>query len=733
MIAVWKREFRSLCRSVRGMIFLGGYLLLAGVFTTLFNFNAGSGTFEVALSYMVPAQVLLIPLLCISMFGKEDASDPDRLLLLLPLRTRDVIFGKYLARFSMLLLANAVLALYPLLISFYGTINIATCLLTLLALLLLGGILLALGTFFTVLLRDLRISIPVLYGTFILWYAAGIFLSLLPIPELDGLWNILSPFRSLDEFVFGLPDIRLLLIYGLWTALFLGLAIIAYAKKQGRPSHRPRSHVYRHMSCLALSISFLVVMVGSVHGITRLPARVMRMDVTAEKSYTLSDQTKNLLRNLSCDVTIWVLDPSGDDVRLERFLDRMTDYSPRLTIKSVDTAKDTNFLVDKGLSGAEFSPYSLLIESEAREKFIDYTGLFSFSNASLGLSQITAAELASYESIFAQQYPEYYAYLQYDTVQHFEGDTLIPFLMEYVTAEKIPTAYLVAGLGTNPADSIIAYCMAYYGMEFNTWNPNEHADIPDDAASLVLFSPDRDLTDVETETIRAYLRRGGQLTVLTAEEELDKVNLMSLLADYALSAEKGALTEPVKMEGESNPPSQQSDENVIGPRPTPVEETTTLTLIPNENHDIMANAAESTDFSVVVSNANAIRYPENPSGSLYIQPILTTSKGECVAVSAETADGARVVWFTAADSYIAAEDVSQSVKNASCVAVAAAWTSWQYRSSLTQVPSTPYTSVTLNVTATDATLMGALLILIVPAAAVSLCALLRLKKKKSFG
>ena len=90
-----------------------------------------------------------------------------------------------------------------------------------------------------------------------------------------------------------------------------------------------------------------------------------------------------------------------------------------------------------------------------------------------------------------------------------------------------------------------------------------------------------------------------------------------------------------------------------------------------------------------------------------------------------------MVWFTGADSYLTAATVNQTVSNASCVAFAASWTSWQYQTALTPVASSPYTSMTLAVTATDATLMGALLILIVPAAAVSLCALLRLKKKKA--
>ncbi len=739
MIAVVKREFRSLLRSVRGLVFLGGYLLAAGVFITLFNFNTGSGTMEMALSYMVPVLILLLPILCVGMFGHEDESDPDRLLFLLPLRPMDIVCGKFFARLALMGLTTSIVCLYPLLFDLYGDVSYATVYLTILALFLVSAVILAFCTLLLVLLRNVRFALPVIYGALVLWYAIGILSAIVPISLVSKGMQTLSPFRSVDEFVFGLPDVRILLGYLLWTVLFLILAVVLYAKKKGRPHLLPA--LLCRMGRVTVSLCLVAVFLVAALLVALLPARISRADVTAEKSYTISEQTQKLLADLPHDVTIFVLDPSGNDVRFERFLDRLSDYSSRLSVETVDTAADPEFLSEYGLSGVTLSPYSLIIESERRFQAMDYTGLFRFSNATLGFSNITASELSQYEQVLASQSAEAYAYLQYDTVQYFHGDALISLLIEYVTAEKIPTAYLVEGLGTSLSDSIIAYCMSALGLGFSVWNPNESAAIPEDAASLVLCSPDRDLTDGERDAILSYLQGGGQLTLLTNESDLDKPNLMSVTATYGLTAQKGTLCELVTVENEDEKSTEVENEKTLE---TETVETEFLTLNPNFNHDVMAYMADSNGFSVVVSGANAITYPESTAGSLYIQPLLSTSpdayvKGDpestatyTVAVAADTAMGGRIAWFTGADSYLVAEDVTQTVNNASCIALAAAWTSWQYTSSLTQSPApTPYTSMTLQMTSTDAMLMGALLILIVPAAAVSACVLLRYRRKKA--
>lgn len=808
MWAVCKREFRSLLQSVRGLIFLGTYLLAAGVFTTVINFNQGSGTFETALSYMLLSFLLLLPILCIGMLGDGSEADPDRILRFLPLRMHDILLGKYLARLCVLGVPTLVLALYPLLLDLYGDVNVITIYLTLLALFCLGALLLALFTLIAVLLRRTAVALPVMYGIAILWYAVGIVADFIPdtplvsliailaisgvLENLIGVWSrrrlittlvavavdgsilalyffntevfvgalprllkLLSPFRSLDDFVFGLPDWRLLIGYLLWIGLLLALAYLFYAKREGERVPNALVLPLRRFGKVAVSLGLVFAVAVAAVGISLLPSRFMRTDVTAEKSYTLSEQTQKYLSELTSDVTLCVLNPNGEDVRLERFLARLTDYSSHLTVTYQNLDENPELAEQYGLSGTEVSPYTVIVASEARIRVISYSDLFTFSNATLGFSQISASQLAEYESALQSQ-AEYYAYLQYDTVRYFEGDTLFPKLIEYVVADAIPSVYLLEDFGTPMADSIIAYCLYYYGLEFSSLNWDRYGAIPDDAASLILCAPQRDLTDREAAELREYLQNGGQLTLLTDTAALSFPNLTALLDEYELSADPTFLVETVEVEVESDGESTESkeplpqgpafeEESNASETDTVIErvESTSLTVTPNLNHDVMAVLGDRASLSVVVNGANAISYPKDPEGSLLIYPLLTTSteahpSGDeesqaeyAVAVAAEKANGARIVWFTGADSYLNTETVNQTLSNATCVALSALWTSWQYTSALKQVPNTPYTSMTLNVTSTDATLMGALLILLVPAAAVSVCVLVRYRRKKS--
>ncbi len=785
MRAVFKREFRSLMLSVRGIVFLGVYLLAAGGFTVLYNVNAAVANFEIALSYLVPVLVLTLPLLSADAFAAEREKGTDGLLRLLPLRMRDVLLGKYLARLCVLGIPTAVLVLYPLILDLYGSVAYATAYLTLFALFLIGAILLALGMFISAKAHSFRYALVWSYIAFAIWYAVGILVGFLPstalasliallilgvlvgliialwtkkwplavaialvaeaIPTVlffvartslegafEALITFLSPFRAFDDFVFGVLDFGILLVYGLWIVLFLLLTSVSYGKEQRvvRPRF-PRGSLLRRMSAAALSLCIIGGATVAFVGTAFLPHRFSRLDVTSEKSYTLSNETKHFLAGLEEEVTVYVIDPDRTDRRFEIFLDTMAGYSNKLTVKEVDTSINTAFLAEHGLGSTTVTPYSLVIAGKDREQFIAYENLFSFSNETLGVTDMALSTYQYYLYTFQSndQYADYLTALLSDTVQYFEGETLISLFIEYAAAREIPTVYLLEGYGTTVSESMAAYVMAYYGVEYKTMTFSEIPTLPTDASALVLAKPQKDLSDAETEVIRSYLKNGGQLTVLTEEANLGMPNLCALLADYRLTANVGLLAEAVEPEEEGGE----------------VTETMTLTVTPNFQHDMLADYADESDFAVSVTNANAIQYPSNPDGSLLITPLLTTStqsyvKGtpdakasHAVAVAAETAEGARVVWFTGADSFLGDTSEGPSaadLNNAICVMLAAKWSTRTYQSAITPATHKPYTAEWMTVGTGAAGAWSVILILLIPCAAVSFGIVTRYQRKK---
>lgn len=735
MKAIFKREFRSLMLSVRGIVFLGVTLLAAGAFTVLYNLNAALASFEVALSYLVPVLVLTVPLLCADAFAAEREQGTERVLRILPLRLRDVIFGKFLARLCVLAVPFGIMAFYPIILDLYGTVSYATAYATLVALFGVGAILIALGMLISAKAKTVFYARIWAYIAFATWYAIGILCSLLPSSLLmvEKILTELSPFRAIDDFVFGVLDFGILVCYGIWIALFLLLTAVSYGKGAGIVRSRLLSQgVLRRMSAVLLSLCLVGGAILGLFGMALLPQRVGRLDLTSEKNYTLSPETKEFLAGISTDVTIYVIDPDRTDRRFEMFLDVMEGYSNRLTVQTVYTEDEPSFLADHGLSATSVSPYSLIVASEAREQFVSYENLFSFSNETLGVTDMTISTYQYYLYIFQSdsQYSQYLSVLMNDTVQYFEGETILSALIEYAAAPQIPTVYLLEGYGYATSESMAAYVMAYYGVEYKAFSFGAMPVVPADASVLVLAKPQADLSAAEADAIRTYLQGGGQLTVLTDESNLAMANLCGLLAEYGMTANAGILAETVAA-------TEEGVEDTV---------TTTLAVTPNFQHDILANYADSSDFSVRVTDANAIHYPQNPAGSLIVTPLLTTSAQAyvqdspevvgsfCISAAAETAEGARVVWFTGADSFLGdmtKSPTAEDVNNAMCVLSAASWSTGSYQSEITPAEHKAYTAEWMTIGSGAATAWGVILIVLIPAATVSIALVKRYGRKKA--
>ena len=91
MIAILKRELRSLCHSMYGILFFGLFLFACGIFMSVFHFSYGYGNFEFVLSYMTVALLLLLPLLSVPLFYFEARQGTDRLLESLPISRTSVL------------------------------------------------------------------------------------------------------------------------------------------------------------------------------------------------------------------------------------------------------------------------------------------------------------------------------------------------------------------------------------------------------------------------------------------------------------------------------------------------------------------------------------------------------------------------------------------------------------------------------------------------------------------
>ena len=147
MGAIYRREVRSYLCGMTGAIFMAFLLCMTGLYMTVYNLMGGYPSFEASLSGMVFVYLIAVPVLTMRSFSEEKHAKTDQLLYALPLSMNAVVMAKFLAMATILFLPTAVICLYPLLLSTFGTVSLVSAYGAILAFFLLGCTLVSIGMF----------------------------------------------------------------------------------------------------------------------------------------------------------------------------------------------------------------------------------------------------------------------------------------------------------------------------------------------------------------------------------------------------------------------------------------------------------------------------------------------------------------------------------------------------------------------------------------------------------
>ena len=147
MIAVFRRELNGYFKSVTGYLLAALLLIFAGIYCMAYNLSGYYANFEYVLEAISFIFLIAVPIISMRALAEEKHSKTDQLLYSLPFSMACVVIGKYLAMLVVLALPVGIMALYPLVLSQFGTISFATAYAALLAFFLMGGCLLSVGLF----------------------------------------------------------------------------------------------------------------------------------------------------------------------------------------------------------------------------------------------------------------------------------------------------------------------------------------------------------------------------------------------------------------------------------------------------------------------------------------------------------------------------------------------------------------------------------------------------------
>ena len=137
MWVILKKELKTYFLSPIGYIAIGIFMIMYSIFFYLTTISYGS--VDMGNLYYATARyglLLIIPILTMRMFSEERKNGTEQLLLTSPRSVTSIVLGKFFAAVTVILITLIFSIVYAIIISFFGSINIATLFVTMLGFLL---------------------------------------------------------------------------------------------------------------------------------------------------------------------------------------------------------------------------------------------------------------------------------------------------------------------------------------------------------------------------------------------------------------------------------------------------------------------------------------------------------------------------------------------------------------------------------------------------------------------
>lgn len=180
MTAIYRRELRSYFQGMTAYVFIAFLLVFAGIYTMVYNLDAGYPNFEYVLQAMTIIFLIAIPILTMRVIAEERRQKTDQLLYALPLGMTRVVMGKYLAMLTVVAIPCVIMGLYPLLLSTFGSVFLPTAYGTLVGFFLLSATLAAIGLFISSLTENQAVAAGLCFGVMLMLYFMSDLSSMVP-------------------------------------------------------------------------------------------------------------------------------------------------------------------------------------------------------------------------------------------------------------------------------------------------------------------------------------------------------------------------------------------------------------------------------------------------------------------------------------------------------------------------------------------------------------------------
>jgi ABC-2 type transport system permease protein len=234
MKAIFKRELRSYFTSMPGYVFLSIFLLLSGFLFYLMNIKTLLSSMKYMFAILNNWALFLLPLLTMRLFTEDKRQKTDQLLLTAPVSVKEIVFGKFLAALCVFLTGIAITLLFPVILSFLGSLPVAETISCYVGFILLCALILSIGAFMSSITENQIVAAVATYGVLILTLLIGQLASYISNETIVKVLLWLSPIQRFNDFTLGILNIESVVYYISLTGLFLFFTVTAFERRRLR-------------------------------------------------------------------------------------------------------------------------------------------------------------------------------------------------------------------------------------------------------------------------------------------------------------------------------------------------------------------------------------------------------------------------------------------------------------------------------------------------------------------
>lgn len=514
MIAIYKREFMSFFHSFIGWLFLAATLFIMGVYFTAYNMFYGDPNISGVLASIMFLFIITIPILTMGILAEDRKHKTDQLILTAPVTVGKIVLGKYLALLAVFAIPAVVIGFTPIILSFFGTFQMGVSYTALLGFVLYGALALAIGLFLSSLTESNIIAAILTFVALFLGYMMSGICSIIShtgniLTKILSAFDMFGRFEEMLSGSFYLPSV----VYYITVTLFMLFCTMqSIQKRRYTASGKGLKLGAYNLGLIGISI-VLTVLVNIL--IYKLPEDMLSFDVTSNKLFTMTEDSKEFVSALTDDIKIYVLENEDNkDGNLDKMLQKIGDLSEHITITYVDPTVNPMFYTN--YSDISPSRNSLIVVGPERSRVIDYENIYTYE----------------------------FDYIEYQTkITGYDGEGQIISALAYVTTDDMPKIYVITGHNELELEGKYIDSIQKENIEYEYLSLLTISEIPEDAKAIIIDAPITDFSSDDADKVIAYLENGGNAIIVPTWTNEEVPNFERILSYYGISLINGMIAE----------------------------------------------------------------------------------------------------------------------------------------------------------------------------------------------